>query len=1081
MLWRLLSTLLTAGCLYGAFSLYALWVSPLVERDETVAKDQNPAPKVHHGRGPESPVAKKHLPNVRWTWNANYQTRSDDRYIFCEEWERTPSGEIQFSPFAMITIDEAEPDKPPTTVVSQSALIQFEEKFEMASKNPGRIVGGALKGHVQIRGDNGLEVFGKNIFFQEVPPREPGVPQLAITSPRAWSDEKVAFQYAGSRGSGLGLEMKLIPKRSDISRDKPAIEGIHTVRLRSNVEMHLRQENDKPGAPPERVQINSRGPFEFDLRTNIAKFEDQVHVVRRVEKDQVETLEGCDQLTIVFGIDETKPEEKTDDEQSDSLTGDLTFKRMLADGKRLKLTSSRSQLEALMQRLTYESRTKAIVLKDERQNRRVHVTQENNEFHCPELTLVHDEDGEILTALGRGEGWMFSKDTETGLRAFQANWQDQVLKRPDPKSDQQIIQFNGKAVLQESRTMALEADVIKVWLDEKAPSTPNVEAETVKQSESPRLGGNFKIQRLIAVGEVAFASPQLLGGVKKLELWFEDGLIPRWEDPLNVKRESRERLRVATHFVTNRRTKPVIDPLQVAAGGRKFPRRRTNGGFSQPNGTSVSPVRTLISPKRIPLSSQRGQVFASTDDDVGVFQVLNDGEITSPELQSETVPAKDEPDEPIDILANKMRILVIREVDEHHVAEVKAYGDVDVIQEHLDGGKPLHIQGDQMHVVNQDQSNRHQIISIFGKRATETTAATVAHVRDRGMHLEGKMIKTDRKLNMVWVNSDGVMQLPVNNSLDGKELQSPELLSVWWQEKMNFDGTVAKFYDNVRILLEDSKVTCGQMDVTLTERISFSDELDSQDRQTEPKIREVLCKEGVQLKGRRFAGNRLMGTHRGEVFELRMNQLTGKMLATGGGWIESRRREDNDPPARVDRSVSTTTNRSLGSDTEKSWTYSKITFRGEMQGNIASLGESEKLATTMFYDTVEVVYGPVDLPTQSIDPDDLTEDSATLESDVLRITRIPRSTESPKPYFTMQGRGNARLTGHTYSGRAEEVSYDQSLDRYNLRTPKPNLSVFWRRPNRSGPEGTSTAHEFVFYPSRNRLVVSGGKTINLQN
>ncbi len=284
MLKRLVITLLSTGCLIGAYGLYALWVTPFVQRESPVPKKQAKQKiDLQEKRGPQSEISTKYLPGLKWSWDAPFQMHDGNRYIFTERWERKPEddytdqeesgkhGEIEFTPFAMVVLDD-DPDETPYTLISRSAVLQFEHGFEGTNFNPGRVVGGSLNGEFEIRGPKGLMLRGHNFVFQENPRRDPQMPTMAVTSPLAWSDDLVTFEYDGHYGTGHGLELKLIPASGVLSKDKPAVDGIETIRLRDHVEMHLLKKSDNPESPPEPVQINSDGPFVFDMISNTVTF-----------------------------------------------------------------------------------------------------------------------------------------------------------------------------------------------------------------------------------------------------------------------------------------------------------------------------------------------------------------------------------------------------------------------------------------------------------------------------------------------------------------------------------------------------------------------------------------------------------------------------------------------------------------------------------------------------------------------------------------------------------------------------------------------------------------------------------------
>ncbi len=127
------------------YFFYALWVTPLVQRP--VAEDERPQARAKVStvkRGQKSEQAEKHLPHAPWAIDAPYQYQSSekDRYIFTETREQTPEGQMKFSPFAMVVFDLDKPDEKPYTLVSNSAVIEFQNGLEFKNNfQPGRIVG----------------------------------------------------------------------------------------------------------------------------------------------------------------------------------------------------------------------------------------------------------------------------------------------------------------------------------------------------------------------------------------------------------------------------------------------------------------------------------------------------------------------------------------------------------------------------------------------------------------------------------------------------------------------------------------------------------------------------------------------------------------------------------------------------------------------------------------------------------------------------------------------------------------------------------------------------------------------------
>ena len=125
---RIILTLSTAGCLCGVYALYAMFVSPLfspeyLEGPQSQSAAANIAPPPPENRR----QAERHLAAQPWAADAKYQLRTDEAFVYAEEWERVePTGDVRFKPFAMIWKRAGQPlDKDPIVIVSESALLKF--------------------------------------------------------------------------------------------------------------------------------------------------------------------------------------------------------------------------------------------------------------------------------------------------------------------------------------------------------------------------------------------------------------------------------------------------------------------------------------------------------------------------------------------------------------------------------------------------------------------------------------------------------------------------------------------------------------------------------------------------------------------------------------------------------------------------------------------------------------------------------------------------------------------------------------------------------------------------------------------
>src|SRR6185369_8583418 len=229
----------------------------------------------------------------------------------------------------------------------------------------------------------------------------------------------------------------------------------------------------------------------------------------------------------------------------------------------------------------------------------------------------------------------------------------------------------------------------------------------------------------------------------------------------------------------------------------------------------------------------------------------------------------------------------------------------------------------------------------------------------------------------------GLLQLPVNNALDGKPLDKPQKLDVRWKEQMQFNGETAKFFADVVARHDQGNMLCQEMHVTLSNRVSFS-ERNPEGQKTE--VRYVVCKEFVQLENYEYQLGQLVGIQRAAVQEATLVQATGETTAQGPGTLIAWRKGDGKSPGLAPR-AGVQANRALQTSTLE-WDYTQVKFSGTMQGNTRE-------RHTTFRDRVHVLHGPVKQSTDAVDIDNLPIEGGWLEGDELRITQHPETRGTP--------------------------------------------------------------------------------------
>lgn len=1048
---RTLFTISMAALFCGAYVVYALVVTPRLTPEivdsPAMQRERTPASM----RPPENiRIAQKHLGDQPWVEAAKYQMRTDEAFVYFEDWDRVePGGEVRFKPFAVIWKREGDgPEGVPLTIVSDSALLKFSQPFDVNRPNPGHVVGGALEGEVTIRGADGLDVRGRNFNFSE-------------GALRVWSDSPLSFAFQGSRGRGLGLEMDLIPGPPE--HERPGVSGVRTFRLRRDVSLSL-VERPKPEKPqPEVVQIDCNGSFEFDLTTYIANFAQNVRLQRPVAGGFHDHLQ-CDLLNVAFML-VRKPdiEPKPGPAKLGSSDTELQFYKLRAEGKKTLLVSQKSGLRAEMSELTYDAAAKSALLKD---GKAVRVLQKGTDLACPEISFTHTEGGKIVSLVCRGAGQMRSlreSPSRAGTLpgeaamelAFSADWMRELQKYPEGPLE--IVDIKGAVQLNQPGEMALQGEHVKLWLrpktpapagDGKSPTATSNEAgrgdtglkEAPSKDERGVGGDAYDLDRWLAVENVQFATRQLTGKTARLEGTIETAGTPvawRFEpsgmQPLSQRRGSPPPRGMSTWFRV-RTGEPA-----VALESR------------QPGEHGMSPFG--------PIAGRRETVA------LGYFNVAPQGQPG----EKPPAPPKTEPSEPAHLVADSIRLLVHRQGTKTEVDQVWTEGRIVVTQPRAHGDPPSKITGDRMHI--QRASGLKQIVSLWGNPA---------QIRDTNLTVEGKDILFHRAENRVHVKGAGMLEIPVNQTPQGKKSKQAVPLDVWWKEQMTFDGQVAKFYVGVRTEMGESKLRCEEMHVTFNRKVSFGDDRAAG---AKPEVEWIACRQGVHVESLEYRENRLEQVQKAEAWQLTIHQPTGDVQAEGPGVITLWRRGTG-KRANLSPTATAKANGPQEAD-RKTWEFLRIAYSGEMQGNLTN-------RVSEFRNRIRVVYGPVEHPHDEIDLDLLPKDGGWMRSDSLRVTQIAsdgttatgtrpaipvssrkvddRATSQQVYHTELLARGNAELEGRTFHALADSIAFSEATGVYMLRSLGNNKATIFRQTKVGGEVSRADAQRFEFNPSTNTLL-----------
>ncbi len=1059
MLKRLSFTLTVTAGLTGLYWLYALVVTPRLEPPLLAAPlgsmDDSGELKAEPPPGNRED-AERYLKSAPWAAQAKFQIRLASGVLFSETWKpQSESRDVyEFQPFAMIWFDapgnggqggKDAADKSPVTLISERGLIRFSSEFDPVNQKVGRVINCKLEGQFTLTGPDGLTVRGRDLFFDE-------------SAMVLRSDAAVEFTYQQHHGTAEGLKADLLP----IERPRPdqllAIGGVRLVTLLHHVEMDLVSKNGP-------LHVTCEKGFDFDPAKREATFQGDVQTAHHTGRGEPDRLKTDDKLKVSFEDDSAQAQIDTQHSRGDAPTvvplvsgnasalvsaappqrldtarsknGSLEVSKIEANGLRVELESPANELTALTPSLVYDvlSRTATLsALPVEGQTKLSELTSVviklkriGIELSSPYLKLTHNAEGQIVSADGRGVGRFRRRSPDSGEIELSARWQKHFELRPELNSDMDRLTLVGRAIIEQpTRKTGLRGEQIDLLFDR--PTGPNPASKSARRaSEEAKLAADV-------AAEESLDAPDRGPTVSANEV--TPRVVPA---PELIAREFRPRQLTAQDNVI------VVSPQMSA---------RTNSfvvNFTEETSRPSELAKPTKSRRREQPASAKGQAASAA---------VQPASAAVPAANAADDSAKtDKPKpsaEPLHLTADRIRAKVNLKNDSTNAAkaddlqaelsEVWTEGNVDVQQPRQGNEEPLHLTGEKLHMRDASR-NGQQVLHIFGQPAV---------IRARGFDIEGPEVFLDRLNNRTWIEGAGALRMPVKNDFEGQKLTSPALLTVWWKEKMLFDGQTATFLNGVKAALSDSRLQCEEMEVVLTKRMSFQDDSGPA---SQAEVRRVICKEGVEIDHTLYVDKELSEIRRGHFATLTLDQQTGRMDAVGPGEISMWRPGRGKRAALAPRAVAQA-NRPLESEVSN-WEFTRINFFGKTLGNMRE-------RQTKFQDRVHIIYGPVANPLDTIDPDHLPKDGGVMECDSLQILQR-KETNSQKPFVELEAKGNAKLEGRTFNARADEITFDESKERYTLRAIGNREVTIWRQTTPVGEPNELSAKSLWFIPSLNRI------------
>ncbi len=324
----------------------------------------------------------------------------------------------------------------------------------------------------------------------------------------------------------------------------------------------------------------------------------------------------------------------------------------------------------------------------------------------------------------------------------------------------------------------------------------------------------------------------------------------------------------------------------------------------------------------------------------------------------------------------------------------------------------------------------------------------------------------------MWVDSPGMMTYPVDRDLEGRPLGEVKLLTITWKEKMEFDGLKAVFFRDVEARQEQQLLRTQRLEVNLTKRIEF------QESSTlgQPELASLICQGGVYLERYAYEQRKLVSIQKMRARDMTLNQLTGKIAATGPGCLKTVRVDTGDPlkPLPAGRATVVSTRPAGDASQPERLAFLGVTFEDSVTGNL-----NHRQMT--FQGQVHATHGEVDdwqAELSSDDLDSLGERGATLACRTLTVAESPR-TPGSAPLFELTAMGNVLIEGTMFTARANRVTYTQAKDLLVLEGDGRADAELYYREQLGAADHKAVARKISYWRAKNVVRVLDASYVDL--
>ena len=396
--------------------------------------------------------------------------------------------------------------------------------------------------------------------------------------------------------------------------------------------------------------------------------------------------------------------------------------------------------------------------------------------------------------------------------------------------------------------------------------------------------------------------------------------------------------------------------------------------------------------------------------------------------------------------------------------DVTIKGDVEM-REHVAAGanqrKAMLVRGDSLRLLNAHLDDARLVV--------EGNDNAEAIVEAGGLILSGAKIEGHKARNTLEVNGPGRMTLPMTQDLAGQPAGGGATLAIDWKGGMRFDGQRLSFQKDVTAKTPHQLMRTAQLVATLTRDIDFA----NPGRVDDLGLQTLHCPENVSLESRTIENGQLRSIDRLQMHNLRIDQTTGDIQASGPGWIKTHRYGNQmaalnpgdpvgDAPAQP------------GAQGDGQLSFLRVDFQKSLSGNFR-----QKRLT--FLNQVKSVFGPVRDWQQELDPNGFDKPGpkdVLLSCDRLTIQEMPGARRD-QHNIDLDATGNMRVDGEQFSAQGHRLSYNTGKEMLTLEGTSQRDAQLWQTGTNGGGRANVAARKIFYWRNTNRVKVDGARFLDL--